>query len=182
MRSSEKKFLEGIDSVVGFLKLGGAILLADGEDRRLISQEGYQQIAVVNSTIPREGAISNKRVLLNKQIEANIRIMQVNLYHLEVENDSTDAFKQGMIDKIDKIGAQRSSSRTKFLVHTKRKLKQDSIKMSGNKAVYNKKIKKAKTSVIEEEDLNAIWRTCCSNKENEELFQTVVKDLGDMVE
>ncbi|RIB14883.1 hypothetical protein C2G38_2193824 [Gigaspora rosea] len=54
--------------------------------------------------------------------------------------------------------------------------------MSGiDKAVYDRKIKKARTSVTEEEDLNAIWRTCCSNKENEELFQTVVKDSDDMV-
>ncbi|RIB24691.1 hypothetical protein C2G38_2031693 [Gigaspora rosea] len=45
-----------------------------------------------------------------------------------------------------------------------------------DKAVYDRKIKKARTSVTEEEDLNAIWRACCSNKENEELFQTVVKD------
>ncbi|CAG8834032.1 27111_t:CDS:2, partial [Gigaspora margarita] len=64
--------------------------------------------SAVNSTIPREGTISNERVLLNKQMEANIRITQVNLYHLEVEKDSTDAFEQGMIDKIDKIEAQHS--------------------------------------------------------------------------
>ncbi|RIB22695.1 hypothetical protein C2G38_2173315 [Gigaspora rosea] len=50
-----------------------------------------------------------------------------------------------------------------------------------DKAVYDRKIKKTTTSVTEEEDLNAIWRTCCSNKENEELSQTVVKDSGDMV-
>ncbi|RIB07978.1 hypothetical protein C2G38_2212870 [Gigaspora rosea] len=48
--------------------------------------------------------------------------------------------------------------------------------MSGDKAVYDRKIKKAKTLVTEEENLNAIWRTCCSNKENEELFPIVVKD------
>ncbi|RIB17769.1 hypothetical protein C2G38_2037450 [Gigaspora rosea] len=54
--------------------------------------------------------------------------------------------------------------------------------MSGiDKAFYDRKIKKARTSVTEEKELNAIWRTCCSNKENEELFQTVVKDLGDIV-
>ncbi|RIB03166.1 hypothetical protein C2G38_2049482 [Gigaspora rosea] len=54
--------------------------------------------------------------------------------------------------------------------------------MSGiDKAVYDRKIKKARTSVTKEEVLNAIWKTCCSNKENEELFQTVVKDSGDMV-
>ncbi|RIB24686.1 hypothetical protein C2G38_2167953 [Gigaspora rosea] len=54
--------------------------------------------------------------------------------------------------------------------------------MSGiDKAVYDRKIKKTRTLVTEEEDLNAIWRTCCSNKENEELFQTVVKDSDDMV-
>ncbi|RIB18102.1 hypothetical protein C2G38_2185533 [Gigaspora rosea] len=76
---------------------------------------------------------------------------------------------------------ERGSSRAKSLVHTKRKHKQDSIKISGDKAVYDRKIKKTKTLVTEEEDLNAIWRTCCLNKENEELFQTVVKDSGGMV-
>ncbi|RIB06098.1 kinase-like domain-containing protein [Gigaspora rosea] len=38
--SSEKKFLGGMDFVVGFLKPGGAILLADGKDRRL-NNNGY---------------------------------------------------------------------------------------------------------------------------------------------
>ncbi|CAG8829022.1 5450_t:CDS:1, partial [Gigaspora margarita] len=77
-------------------------------DKTQVSQEGYQQIAAVNSIIPHEGAISNECILLNKQIEANIRIIQVNLYHLEVEKDSTDAFEQRIIDKINKIGAQHS--------------------------------------------------------------------------
>ncbi|CAG8763056.1 33932_t:CDS:2, partial [Gigaspora margarita] len=77
-------------------------------DKTQVSQEGYRHIATVNSTIPCEGAISNECVLLNKQMEANIKITQINLYHLEVEKDSTDAFEQGIIDKIDKIGAQCS--------------------------------------------------------------------------
>ncbi|CAG8794365.1 30391_t:CDS:2, partial [Gigaspora margarita] len=73
-----------------------------------VLREGYQQIATVNSTIPREDAIFIERVLLNNQMEANIRITQVNLYYLEVEKDFTNAIEQGMIDKIDKIRAQRS--------------------------------------------------------------------------
>ena len=42
MRSSEKKFLGGMDSVIGFLKPGGAILLANGEDRRLSMSKPFQ--------------------------------------------------------------------------------------------------------------------------------------------
>ncbi|CAG8738203.1 28991_t:CDS:2 [Gigaspora margarita] len=84
------------------------ITIVQALDKTQVLQEGYRQIAAVNSTILREGTISNECVLLNKQIEANIRITQVNLYHLKVEKDFTDAFEQEIIDKIDKIGAQRS--------------------------------------------------------------------------
>ncbi|CAG8506387.1 11703_t:CDS:2 [Dentiscutata heterogama] len=71
-----------------------------------VSQEGYQQIAAVNFIILREGAISNECILLNKQIEANIKITQVNFNYLEVEKDSMNAgfgFEQEMIN-IAKIG------------------------------------------------------------------------------
>ncbi|CAG8746179.1 16626_t:CDS:2, partial [Racocetra fulgida] len=72
--------------------------------------KGYRQIAAVNSTIPYKGAISNERILLNKQMEANIKITQVKLNYLEVEKVSMDTgfeFGQEMID-IARIGAQRS--------------------------------------------------------------------------
>ncbi|CAG8830828.1 12621_t:CDS:2, partial [Gigaspora margarita] len=79
-----------------------------------------EQIAIVNPIIPHEGAISSEYILLNKQIKANIKIMQVNLDCLEVEEDSADTdtnseIEEEMIDvnniaivEIDRISAQRS--------------------------------------------------------------------------
>ncbi|CAG8744144.1 16042_t:CDS:2, partial [Gigaspora rosea] len=60
-------------------------------DKAKISREGYRQIAAVNPTIPREYAVSNERALLTKQMEDNIKITQINLNFLEVEEDSTEA-------------------------------------------------------------------------------------------
>ncbi|CAG8444967.1 13973_t:CDS:2 [Cetraspora pellucida] len=55
--------------------------------------------ATVIPAIPRKGAVSNERILLNKQIGVNIKIMQVNLDYLEVEEDSTDPkIEQEMIN------------------------------------------------------------------------------------
>ncbi|CAG8789605.1 17411_t:CDS:2 [Gigaspora margarita] len=77
-------------------------------------------IAVVNPTIPYEGAISSEHILLNKQIEANIKIMQVNLDCLKVKEDSADTntdskIEEKMIDvnnidivEINGISAQHS--------------------------------------------------------------------------
>ncbi|CAG8521855.1 3423_t:CDS:2 [Gigaspora margarita] len=89
-------------------------------DKAKVSQDSYQQIAAVNPTISREGAISSERILLNKQMEANIKIIQVNLDCLEVEEDfantNTDSeIEEEIIDvndidivEIDGIGAQCS--------------------------------------------------------------------------
>ncbi|RIB11248.1 hypothetical protein C2G38_2262102 [Gigaspora rosea] len=90
-------------------------------DKAKVSQDSYQQIAAVNPTIPCEGTISSERILLNKQMEANVKIMQVNLNCLEVEEDSADTdtdseIEEEMIDvndidnivEIAGIGAQRS--------------------------------------------------------------------------
>ncbi|CAG8844952.1 3188_t:CDS:1, partial [Gigaspora margarita] len=41
-----------------------------------VSRNSYWQIAAANSTIPHEGAIFSKHILLNKQMEANIKIIQ----------------------------------------------------------------------------------------------------------
>ncbi|CAG8553314.1 5878_t:CDS:2, partial [Dentiscutata heterogama] len=59
-------------------------------DKAKISREGYRNIAAVNPTISCKYAIFNERILLTKQMEANIKITQVNLEFLEVEIDSTE--------------------------------------------------------------------------------------------
>ncbi|CAG8689048.1 19369_t:CDS:2, partial [Gigaspora margarita] len=77
----------------------------DFEKENLLQTKQYQ-LAIVQALDKTQGAISNEHILLNKQMEANIKITQVNLYHLEVKKDSTDVFEQRIIDKINKIGAQ----------------------------------------------------------------------------
>ncbi|CAG8830511.1 39740_t:CDS:1, partial [Gigaspora margarita] len=65
---------------------------------------------IINPTIPHEHAVCNECILLTKQIEANIKIIQVNLYFLEVEIDSTkvENVDSKEITNIARIGAQYS--------------------------------------------------------------------------
>ncbi|CAG8819293.1 33320_t:CDS:2, partial [Gigaspora margarita] len=77
-------------------------------DKAKISREGYRNIAAVNPTISREYAVFNERILLTKQMEANIKITQVNLEFLEVEIDSTEVenVDPKEITNMARIGAQ----------------------------------------------------------------------------
>ncbi|CAG8722293.1 26891_t:CDS:2 [Gigaspora margarita] len=93
----------------------------DFEKEDLIKTKQHQ-LAIVQALdkakVLQDSTISSKRILLNKQMEANIKIMQVNLDCLEVEKDSADTdtdfeIEEEMIDvndtvKIDGIGAQHS--------------------------------------------------------------------------
>ncbi|CAG8629069.1 5230_t:CDS:2, partial [Racocetra fulgida] len=73
-----------------------------------ISREGYRKIAVVNPTISHEYVVFNECILLTKQIEANIKITQVNLDFLEVEINSTEVENADPkeITNMARIGAQ----------------------------------------------------------------------------
>ncbi|RIB15911.1 hypothetical protein C2G38_2191366 [Gigaspora rosea] len=77
-----------------------ALELLKSASQNYYSNEDYISVKAIDYS-----ALDKTQV---SQEEANIKITQVKLYHLEVEKDSTDAFEQRMIDKIDKIGAQRS--------------------------------------------------------------------------